>query len=158
LLSPAAGGPRIEPVWKSESTSATSPMANGDEPARRWPPGFDADAFAKTAKRQFVALQAAHDAGDRKALADVMTPQMFDAVAADLDGRNAQPPTEIVTLQAEVLDVATEADAHWASVRYTGSLREDGAAAPTPIDEIWNLTKPADGSSGWLLAGIQQRH
>ena len=25
-----------------------------------------------------------------------------------------------------------------------------------PFEEIWNLQKPADGSSGWLLAGIQQ--
>jgi predicted lipid-binding transport protein (Tim44 family) len=41
-------------------------------------------------------------------------------------------------------------------VRYTGVVREDGEANPKPIDEVWNLTKPVDGSSGWLLAGIQQ--
>jgi len=24
------------------------------------------------------------------------------------------------------------------------------------LDEVWNLSRPIDGSSGWLLAGIQQ--
>jgi len=27
---------------------------------------------------------------------------------------------------------------------------------PKEFDEIWNLSKPVDGSTGWLLAGIQQ--
>ena len=27
---------------------------------------------------------------------------------------------------------------------------------PKAFDEMWNLVKPVDGSSGWLLAGIQQ--
>ena len=32
------------------------------------------------------------------------------------------------------------------------------AAEPVQFTEVWNLVKPADGSSGWLLAGIQQMH
>jgi predicted lipid-binding transport protein (Tim44 family) len=44
------------------------------------------------------------------------------------------------------------------SVRFTGLLREDGTVLPKDFDEIWNLVKPVDGSSGWLLAGIQQTH
>ena len=31
-------------------------------------------------------------------------------------------------------------------------------AAPAGFEEIWNLVKPVDGSSGWQLAGIQQMH
>lgn len=147
--SPSGSPPRIEPVL------APAPAASaGGSP---FPPGFDVDAFVRNAKQQFVALQAAHDAGDRKALADVMTPKMYAEVAPDLAGRGSQPPTEVVALDAQVLEVATEGNEHWASVRYTGMLREDGATTPTAIDEIWHLTKPVDGSSGWLLAGIQQR-
>ena len=26
-----------------------------------------------------------------------------------------------------------------------------------PFDEVWNLVKPVDGSTGWLVAGIQQQ-
>jgi predicted lipid-binding transport protein (Tim44 family) len=35
-------------------------------------------------------------------------------------------------------------------------LREDGELLQNAFDEVWHLTKPVDGSSGWLLAGIQQ--
>lgn len=64
--------------------------------------------------------------------------------------------TEIVTLNAEILEVTTESDAHWVSVRFTGLLREDGAETAHPFDEAWNLTRPVSGKTGWLLAGIQQ--
>jgi predicted lipid-binding transport protein (Tim44 family) len=59
-------------------------------------------------------------------------------------------------LEAEMLEVATEGDRHWASVRFSGMVREHASQAAQPFQEIWNLTKPADGSTGWLLAGIQQ--
>ena len=142
------GAPRIEPVL--------APQAPTPETARPLPPGFDAESFVKHAKQQFIALQAAHDAGDREALADVMTPDMLAEVVRDLDTGVARPATRVVTLDGKVLEVVTEGNRHHASVRFTGVLREGDAAAPVGFDEIWNLTKPADGSSGWLLAGIQQ--
>jgi predicted lipid-binding transport protein (Tim44 family) len=152
---PSGGGPRVEPVLAPnapEPVSTTHASSKGG-----FPPGFDAEAFAVNAKLQFIALQAAHDAADRKALSNVMTPAMYAQIVADLGNRGAQPPTEIVSLDAQVLEAGTEGREHWASVRYSGTLREDGAATPTAFDEVWNLTKPVDGSSGWVLAGIQQR-
>jgi len=85
-----------------------------------------------------------------------MTAEMSAEIGRELDERGAHQPTEIVTLDAEVLDVTTEADNHWASERFTGLLREDGEPLPKAVDEIWNLTKPVNGSSGWLLAGLSQ--
>ena len=43
-----------------------------------------------------------------------------------------------------------------ASVRFHGTLREDGNPTAQPFEELWHLVKPVNGSSGWLLAGIQQ--
>ena len=43
-----------------------------------------------------------------------------------------------------------------ASVRFTGLIKEDPAGAPESFSELWHLQKPIDGSSGWLMAGIQQ--
>lgn len=146
---PAWDGSRIEPVLRPD---APTPGVGG-----RLPPGFDASAFVRNAKQQFIALQAAHDARDRKMLANVMTPKMYAEIMADLDNGDAKQSTEVVSLDADVLEVATEGREHWASVRFTGTMREDGSAQPTGFDEVWNLTKPVDGSSGWLLAGIQQR-
>ena len=137
---------RQEPVMPTTEAPAPKPL----------PPGFDETGFARHAKMQFERLQAAYDAGDRQALSEVMTPEMFAEVSRQLSARVDHHPTEIVNLNAGVLEVTTEGRQHWASVRYTGLLREDGEASPKPIDEVWNLTKPVDGSAGWMLAGIQQ--
>jgi predicted lipid-binding transport protein (Tim44 family) len=139
------GASRIEPTL-----GPATPVAGAS-----LPPGFDAAGFIRHAKEQFVRLQAAYDAGNRKLLADVMTPEMVAEVARELDGTAPRLPTAVETLEADVFDVETKGDRHWASVRFTGTLRE-GGGAPVAFDEVWNLTKPADGSSGWLLAGIQQ--
>jgi predicted lipid-binding transport protein (Tim44 family) len=148
------------PAWGGASKSDPLLPAAGDgvatSLAKPLPPGFDVEGFVAQAKLQFNRLQAAYDTGDRSTLSDVMTPEMYAEVGRDLSTRHEQRPTEIVTLDAEVLEVTTEDDSHWASVRYTGLLREDGEPLPKPIDEVWNLTKPVTGKSGWLLAGIQQ--
>jgi predicted lipid-binding transport protein (Tim44 family) len=142
----AGGSQRIEPVLGSAGVAPAFGKA--------FPPGFDAVAFARHAKEQFIALQAAHDAGDRAALRDVLTPEMYAEVLRDLE-TGPRPSTEVVNLDAEVLEVVTEGDRHWASVRFTGRLRE-GGGMPQAFDEVWNLSKPVDGKTGWMLAGIQQ--
>ena len=85
-----------------------------------------------------------------------MTSEMNAEIGREIDGRGTHQPTEIVTLDADVLEVTTENDKYWVSVRFTGLLREDGEPLPKSVDEIWNLTKPVNGSSGWLLGGISQ--
>jgi predicted lipid-binding transport protein (Tim44 family) len=101
-------------------------------------------------------LQAAYDTGDREAFGDLLTPEMQLEVMRDQDRGTARSATEVVTLAAEVLEVVTEGDRHWASVRFTGTMREGTGTSPAPFDEVWNLSKPVDGKTGWLLAGIQQ--
>ena len=143
------GTTRFEPTWGG--STSTAPVTT---PA--FPPGFNPEPFLQQAKLQFRRLQEAYDKGDRKALADVMTPEMFAEVSRDLDQRGSHTPTDVVALDAEILEVVTEGRQHVASVRFTGALREDGASEAKPFVEVWNLAKPVDGSSGWLLAGVQQ--
>ncbi|HSQ82387.1 MAG TPA: Tim44-like domain-containing protein [Casimicrobiaceae bacterium] len=142
------------------STAAAIPPAWGagpaGGPAGRYPPGFEPAPFVAQAKEQFRRLQAAYDRGDAALLADVTTPAMLADIRDELASRATQVPTEVVTLDAEVLEVQREGAQYVASLRFHGSLREDGAAVPQAFDEVWNLVKPVDGSSGWLLAGIQQ--
>ena len=138
----------IPAAW---GTSADTTGATG-----RYPPGFEPAPFLAQAKAQFLRLQDAYDRGDAALLSDVMTPAMLAQIRDDLASRAVQVPTDVVTLDAEVLDVQSEGAQYVASVRFHGSLREDGAAMPQAFEEVWNLAKPVDGSSGWLLAGIQQ--
>jgi predicted lipid-binding transport protein (Tim44 family) len=149
---------RVEPTWGAPARldpvmpTALAPPAV----AKALPPGFDVAGFVKQAKMQYIRMQTAYDAANRATLAELMTPQMLAEVERELAGRGEHRPTEVVTIDADVLEVATEGGNHWASVRYTGLVREDGEPMAKPVDEVWNLTKPVDGSSGWLLAGIQQ--
>jgi predicted lipid-binding transport protein (Tim44 family) len=137
------------------SASATEALAVGVA-RKALPQGFDAAAFATEAKRQYIQIQRSYDDADRAALSSVMTADMATEMARELDQRGLHHPTEIVTLDADVLDVSTEGDEYWISVRFTGQVKEDGEPLPHSIDEVWNLTKPVKGGSGWLLAGISQ--
>lgn len=128
-------------------------------PARaRVPAGFDTDGFLRAAKTNFVRLQVANDLRQADEIRDFTTDEMFEEVKKDLAGRGAPQQTDVMSLNAELLELATESDKHWASVRFSGMVRETPGAAPVDFEEVWNLVKPADGSSGWLLAGIQQMH
>jgi predicted lipid-binding transport protein (Tim44 family) len=120
------------------------------------PSDFDTERFLAQARVGFNQLQAAFDKDDRRMLADMMTPEMYAEVSRDLQTGKNEQPTEVVKLDAQLTEVTTEGDRHWASVRFSGLLREDGKPLPTAFDEVWHLTKPVDGSHGWLLAGIQQ--
>jgi predicted lipid-binding transport protein (Tim44 family) len=44
---------------------------------------------------------------------------------------------------------------YMASVEFSGLIREEPSSGPTPFREVWNMTKPKDGSLGWLVAGVQ---
>jgi predicted lipid-binding transport protein (Tim44 family) len=125
--------------------------------AAPWPADFDAAGFVRQAKLNFVNMQAANDKRDLTTMRDFLTPEMYREIEANLRMAWGTPQkTEVVTLDAEVLDVATEGNQYVVSVRFTGLIREEAGAEPEPFKEIWNLEKPVTGRSGWLIAGIQQ--
>lgn len=137
---PAAGG------------GAALPSVAGNIPA-----GFDVDGFLRQAKLNFVRLQAAHDAGNVEDIRNFTTPEVFAEIRLQIDERGgAAQQTDVIALEAELLEVAEEFRQYIASVRFHGSIRESAGAAPEAFDEIWHLTKPVAGSGGWVIAGIQQ--
>ncbi|HEX4927495.1 MAG TPA: Tim44-like domain-containing protein [Burkholderiales bacterium] len=121
------------------------------------PPGFDRSGFLRAAKTNFIRLQAANDSGRLDEIRELTTNDMFDALRADVLAGGASH-TDVVALNADLLELATEQREHRASVRFSGMVRETPGTEPVGFEEVWNLVKPADGSSGWLLAGIQQMH
>jgi predicted lipid-binding transport protein (Tim44 family) len=133
-------------------------LPSGTSPPSRLPAGFDAAAFLRGAKMNFLKLQGANDAGDLAEIREFTTDELFEALQPELAARGAGQRTEVKGLQADLLEVTTEGDRHWASVRFSGQVRETAAGVPAAFEEVWNLVKPVDGSSGWLLAGIQQMH
>lgn len=124
-------------------------------PRAHVPAGFDVPKFLRAAKENFIRLQMASDSGRLDELREVTTSEMFARLRADA---GAGQSTDVVTLHAGLLEVTTEGSRHCASVRFSGLVRETPGAEPAGFEEVWSLVKPVDGSSGWLLAGIQQMH
>ena len=121
------------------------------------PEGFDNEAFETIAKRVFIRLQAANDAGDLDDLRRFTTPEMFAVASQELlDRSSASQHTEVVQLQAAVAEHAQESGNQIVSVRFTGLIREEKQAPAVSFDEIWHLLRPLDGSREWAIAGIQQ--
>lgn len=123
----------------------------------RIPADFDAAAFAHQAKVNFVRLQAANDACNLDDIREFTTPEMFAEIKLAIDERGCKiQKTDVIQLDAEVLEAAEDGARYVVSVRFNGMLREEADAAPQGFDEVWHLAKPVDGSRGWALAGIQQ--
>ena len=120
-----------EPAAASESTYGA-------------PADFNQEEFLNMSTAYFKMLQKAWDSGDMDDLANYTTDDLF--IELNL--------TEIVNLNASLAGFETTPTEYVASVLFTGSLKENGE--PTEIKEIWNLVKPKEGKTGWLLAGIQQ--
>jgi predicted lipid-binding transport protein (Tim44 family) len=142
-----------------EPIRAPTPLAGGAAaPAvAAVPMGFDVAGFVNQAKSVFMDLQSANDRGDLDALREMSTDDLFEGFKKDILARGtATQSTLIQGLHAELVEVVNEAGVQWASVRFTGTMRDASEQASEAFTEIWNLRKPLDGSAGWLLAGIQQ--
>lgn len=148
---------RFEPQIMPGSASAIPAATMGQTVSNSLPAGFDVDGFVRQAKLNFVRLQAANDAGNMEDVRAFTTPEMFAEVQLEYQERGkAAQQTDVVELNATLLDLSTEANRQIASVRFHGLIRETPGAAPESFDEVWHLTRPADASSGWVIAGIQQ--
>ncbi|BDU53941.1 Tim44-like domain-containing protein [Limnohabitans sp. INBF002] len=124
------------------------------------PADFDTAGFVSAAKQNFMTLQQAWDRSDIAALRVMMTDSMLDEIKAQLAEREATANgqvnhTDVVMLDAHLLGIEDVGNNYMASVEFSGLIREEPSSGPTPFREVWNMTKPKDGSLGWLVAGVQ---
>ena len=116
--------------------------------------------FTEAAKRNFITLQDAWDRSDIPALRAMMTDGMLAEIQSQLAERERSASgqanqTDVVMLEAQLLGIEELDDAYMASVEFSGMIREDASAGPSPFREVWNMTKPRSGRGGWLVAGVQ---
>jgi predicted lipid-binding transport protein (Tim44 family) len=115
---------------------------------------MDAADFTRVAKQVFIRLQAANDAGDVDDLRRFTTPELFASLRADLLERGStKQQTDVVQLDAEVVDVAQDDGRDVVSVRFHGLIREAADAGADPFNEVWHLVRPTQGGD-WAIAGI----
>ena len=160
--SAASGAPNAAPLQRAHevsmpgSAAVTREMAAAGTPSGHIPAEFDVPAFERNAKINFIRLQAANDARNLDDIRDFTTPEMFAELKMNIDERgNATQHTDVININAQVLDVAEEATRYVVSVRFTGLVSEGPGIPSESVDEIWHLVKSREGNGGWLLAGIQ---
>ena len=133
------------------------PLSGGVAAPANIPADFPVESFLRSAKTSFIRLQAANDRKDLNDIREYTTPEMFAEISMQLQERDNTPQkTDVVNVNAELLEVNNENDFAIASVRMSGQLSENNGAAES-FDEIWHVQKNLkDDKSVWLLAGIQQ--
>lgn len=133
--------------------SSAAPVAAPAVPA-----DFEVAPFLRVAKSSFIRLQAANDAGDLDDIRDYTTPEMFAEISMQVSERGGVPQkTEVVSLEAQMVEVVTEGGYDIASVRFYGLIREAPGANPESFDETWHVRRKAgDRKDSWLISGIQQ--
>ena len=152
-----------EPAYTPTATTRQGAMIGSAlAGSQTWgiPAEFDTVGFVRAAKDNFVVLQKAWDRADMTTLRAMMTDAMVEEIRTQLAEREAnaggQPnQTDVVMLEAQLLGIEEVNGVYMASVEFSGMIREEPSAGPTPFREVWNMTKPKDGSSGWLVAGVQ---
>lgn len=133
-------------------------------PTNVLPNGFDSNTFLRDAKSLFIRLQMAYDKKDLNDLRKFTTPEVFAEIQLQLQERGeTHNHTEVLSINNDLLNVSEEPQITihgsvtviTASVRFTGSVREEANAAPVAINEIWHFQKDKMGSE-WCVAGLQQ--
>lgn len=134
------------PIFSSAANSAKKePVAD-----------FDEAGFLRNAKSLFIRLQAAYDNKNLSDIREYTSPEIFAEIQLQLQERgDAVNQTEVVKIDAELMDLAVEPHMTIASVQFNGQVREEVGAEPTNIKEIWHFQK-FEVRPNWVIAGIQQ--
>ena len=148
--------------WEGSNMAGGSMIGSALAGSQNWgvPEGFDAAGFIEAAKRNFTTLQAAWDRSDVSTLRSMMTDEMLSEIRSQLAEREThrgdEPNhTEVLMIEAQLLGIEDLGEAYMASVEFSGMIREEPSAGPSPFREVWNMTKPKAGNTGWLVAGVQ---
>jgi predicted lipid-binding transport protein (Tim44 family) len=145
----------VSPATVPTSLAPTAAAAGGASVLSALPEGFDTAGFERVAKMLFIRMQAANDAGEVEDLRKFTTPELFASLRLDLQDRGGvAQKTDVVQLDAKLVDSAQENGQLVASVRFSGLIREESASGAEPFNELWHFVKPATGNGDWAIAGI----
>ena len=150
-------GPVNTPVVLPRTALEAAPaaFAGGAATAPALPGGMASADFERLAKMVFIRLQAANDSSNLDDLRKFTTPELFSSLRLDLQDRGgAKQQTDVVQIDAQVVDTVRENGQDIVSVRFHGLIREAAEAGAEPFNEMWHLVRAADGHGDWAIAGI----
>ncbi|HEX8611368.1 MAG TPA: Tim44-like domain-containing protein [Telluria sp.] len=140
-------------IRRRDAAAKPAPAPVSAKPAI--PPGVDTGALLRQAKATFIRMQRTWDKADANDLRQFTTPQVYAELQPQMQAPGASV-TEVVAIESELLGVETVGESYRATVRFSGQIRTAPGAAPEPLAEVWNMSKPVKGGGDWKLAGIGQ--
>ncbi len=121
------------------------------------PAGFDEQDFLAGAKNAFYALQKAWDNRDLAEIRGLTTDKVFAEIQEQLNEMTEPNQTEVLKLEAELLDVRELDDELEAVVLFDSIMRENPDEPAVQVREVWHFVKPKRAiQPKWHLDGIQQ--
>lgn len=168
----ADGGMVQTPFPQNASASQYADVSSGSDSAQAWgglsggaaaqaqgpqiPAGFDTEEFLQGAKLAYNRLQASWDKRDLNDIAQFATPAVLDALREQLAEAPNPSRTEIILVNAQLLEVTEDGTDERAQVYFDVLLREDPQQqTPSNAREIWHFVR-ARTNGTWKLDGIQQ--
>ena len=135
--------------------ASSAPVVTAPVVPATLPGGMATSDFERLAKMVFIRLHAANDSGNLDDLRKFTTPELFASLRLDLQDRgSAKQTTDVVQIDALVVEAVREGQQDIVTVRYQGLIREEANAGAQPFHELWHLVRPIDGAADWAIAGI----
>lgn len=144
-------------AWDSLRTEQPVQQSAGQSDGVELPADFDQDEFLRGAKAAYTRLQASWDRRDLNDIASFATEDVMQELRKQAEEDPNPGKTEILLVNASVIEVRDEGDLRRVAVYFDVLMREDQRAArPEQVREVWHFVcSHADGDS-WKLDGIQQ--
>jgi len=121
------------------------------------PKDFDEAAFLDGAKGAYKMLQSAWDNKDLSGIRGLTTDKVFSEIQSQLQASDEDNKTDILNIEAELLEFRELSTEMEATVLIDSLLREDADASATQVREVWTFIKPKNSlQSKWYLDGLQQ--
>ncbi|MDH4274205.1 MAG: Tim44-like domain-containing protein [Gammaproteobacteria bacterium] len=124
--------------------------------------GFDREGFLNGAKTAYARLQKAWDEGDLADIRQFTTDRVFAEIQDQMRARQGNSRTEVLELNAKLLEAGEEGTERLATVYFDALLRESTSTSATPADatrarEVWYFIQPKfSRQPTWFLDGLRQ--
>ncbi len=121
------------------------------------PKDFNEADFLDGAKGAYKMLQAAWDNKDVSEIRGLTTDKVFAEIQTQIHASTDENKTEVLNIEAELLEVRELNTELEATVIFDSLLREEAGSSATQVREVWTFIKPKNSlQSKWYLDGLQQ--
>lgn len=121
------------------------------------PKGFNEADFLEGAKGAFKILQTAWDKKDLAEIRSLTTDKVFAEIQKQIKATAGENHTDVLNVDAELLEVRDLGHELEAVVLFDTLLREESRAHPEQVREVWTFIKQKNSlHPKWYLDGLQQ--